>query len=128
MPSPPLVPHADTALTDAEPAADAALIDAEHLARMTFGDRVLLREVLELFLRQSVDLMERLSASPADAAATAHTLKGSALGVGAFSVAECAGRLEFAAENGRLPAVAFDELKHTLAATIDVIRGLLRQP
>ena len=55
-----------------------AVLDRDHLARMTFGDRSLEREVLQLFDRQSELLLERMRASePAAIATLAHTLKGS---------------------------------------------------
>jgi hypothetical protein len=61
-----------------------AVLDRDHLARMTFGDRSLEREVLQLFDRQSELLLERMRASePAGIATLAHTLKGSAVGIGA---------------------------------------------
>ena len=64
--------------------ADNAPIDRSHLSRMTFGDHSLEREVLQLFDRQAELLMERMNASaPAAIATLAHTLKGSAVGIGA---------------------------------------------
>jgi HPt (histidine-containing phosphotransfer) domain-containing protein len=73
-------------------------IDHIHLERMTLGDRSLEREVLEIFARQTAMTLERIAgAGPARAAAAAHTLKGSALGIGAWRVAEAAERLEHAA-------------------------------
>ena len=76
----------------------AAPIDREHLARMTLGERSLEREVLALFDRQADMLLGRMSKSvPAVAAAAAHTLKGSARGVGAWRVASAAEAVELAA-------------------------------
>src|SRR6516225_12185904 len=73
-------------------------IDQVHLERMTLGDRSLEREVLEIFARQTAMTLERIAgAGPARTAAAAHTLKGSARGVGAWRVAEAAERLEHAA-------------------------------
>src|SRR5271169_4454775 len=73
-------------------------IDEVHLERMTLGDRGLEREVLEIFARQTVLTLERIAgAGPARAAAAAHTLKGSARGIGAWRVAQAAERLEHAA-------------------------------
>lgn len=86
MPSPPLVPD--------------EAIDLAHLKRMTLGEPALEDEVLSLFAVQSVDLMRRLKAQPADAVALAHTLKGSARAIGAFRVADAAFDLE-AALRGR---------------------------
>jgi HPt (histidine-containing phosphotransfer) domain-containing protein len=65
---------------------------------MTLGDRALEREVLQIFTRQTTLMLERIAgAEPALAAAAAHTLKGSARGIGAWRVAEAAERLESAA-------------------------------
>jgi HPt (histidine-containing phosphotransfer) domain-containing protein len=75
-----------------------SVLDDDHLGRMTLGDRDLEREVLEIFARQTTLSLNRLvGAEPARAAAVAHTLKGSARGVGAWRVARAAERLEQAA-------------------------------
>jgi len=80
------------------PAQEPMTIDEDHLGRMTLGDRSLEREVLEIFARQTALTMERIArAAPAGAAAAAHTLKGSAVGIGAWRVAQAAERLEQAA-------------------------------
>ncbi|CAN5206170.1 Hpt domain-containing protein [soil metagenome] len=86
MPSPPLVP-------------EESAIDVQHLGRMTLGEAALEIEVLALFAAQSHDLVSRLATIPADAAALAHTLKGSARAIGAFSVADAAVGLETALKN-----------------------------
>jgi len=76
----------------------ATAIDQNHLGRMTLGDRRLEREVLELFLRQTMIMLNRIvNADPPLAAAAAHTLKGSARGIGAWRVARAAEFLEHAA-------------------------------
>jgi HPt (histidine-containing phosphotransfer) domain-containing protein len=79
-----------------------AAIDEAHLERMTLGDRRLEREVLELFLRQTTIMLDRIiNADPPLAAASAHTLKGSARGIGAWRVARAAELLEtVAGEDG----------------------------
>ena len=80
-------------------------IDLEHLARMTLGERSLEREVLALFDRQAEMLLPRIRrGAPAVAAASAHTLKGSALGIGAFRVARAAEAVEQADRARRLAA------------------------
>lgn len=64
-------------------------VDLTHLARHTMGDAQLKREVLELFVAQSRLQLERLRGAP-DAAlwrTAAHTIKGAARGIGAWSVA-----------------------------------------
>ena len=96
MASPPLVP------------CDQA-IDFSHLFRMTLGDHSLQREVLQLFDRQTEMLIARMAAAaPAAAAALAHTLKGSARGIGAWNVASAAEQVEVvsAAAGDLEPAIA----------------------
>jgi HPt (histidine-containing phosphotransfer) domain-containing protein len=86
---------------------------------MTLGDRRLEREVLELFVRQTTVMLNRIvGAEPPLAAAAAHTLKGSARGIGAWRVARAAELLEHAAggdggEDGSADALdeAITELK-----------------
>lgn len=74
------------------------VLDEDHLGRMTLGDRRLEREVLEIFVRQSAIMLERITeVRPTMAAAAAHTLMGSARGIGAWRVAQAAERLEQAA-------------------------------
>jgi HPt (histidine-containing phosphotransfer) domain-containing protein len=71
--------------------AEGSAIDLEHLRRMTMGDAALEREVLSLFYAHSALLMQRMrSSDPAGLPALAHTLKGSALGIGANAVARAA--------------------------------------
>ncbi len=74
-----------------QPLPDSA-IDTEHLSRMTLGELSLQREVLTLFDRQAAVLLPRIrTGAPAVAAASVHTLKGSAVGIGAFKVARGCG-------------------------------------
>ena len=85
------------------------VIDETHLERMTLGDRRLEREVLELFVRQTTIMLGRIVGSdPAMAAASAHTLKGSARGIGAWRVARAAELVESAVA-GEGGAAAMDE-------------------
>src|SRR5260370_24338281 len=87
---------ASTAAPLSEPVEGA--IDLEHLARMTLGERSLEAEVLTLFERQAAVLLARMRVSaPAAAAALAHTLKGSARGIGALRVAAAADAVEVSA-------------------------------
>ena len=80
------------------PVDDCQAIDESHLGRMTLGDHRLEQEVLELFLRQTTIMLNRIvNADPPLAAAAAHTLKGSARGIGAWRVARAAELLELAA-------------------------------
>lgn len=109
----------------------AAAIDVGHLNRQTMGDRSLEREVLELFRRQSRILLFRLEAltNPVDRADVAHTLKGSARGVGAARVAFAAEELERAAKSGEPTGKALAELAESVAevtSAIDLRFGLDR--
>lgn len=72
-------------------------VDLVHLSRQTLGDRDLEREVLDLFERQSLAMIKRLreATSAKTWAEAAHTLKGSARGIGAFGVADAAEQVEF---------------------------------
>jgi HPt (histidine-containing phosphotransfer) domain-containing protein len=72
-------------------------IDLVHLARTTMGDRSLEREVLQLFDRQATLLVGRMrTAAPDSIGMLAHTMKGSARGIGAWRVARAAEALEAA--------------------------------
>lgn len=76
-------------------------IDLVHLSHMTLGDRELERDVLILFARQIELMMERIETGTGPvAAAAAHTLKGSARGIGAFALARAAAAVEEAATRG----------------------------
>ena len=113
--------QAATLSADPAPASAAPAIDRAHLAQMTFGDPVLERELLQLFDRQAVLLMTRMRASDATVLATlAHTLKGSALGIGANEVARAAVAAECAATRSSAECLAALDL---LAAAIVVARG-----
>lgn len=67
-------------------------VDLVHLARYTLGNRALEREVLELFRTQSTLYLQRLRDAVSDKAwrDAAHTIKGSARGIGAWYVAHTA--------------------------------------
>jgi len=100
-------------------------IDLVHLARTTLGDRGLEREVLQLFDRQSTLLIARMrSAAPAGIATLAHTLKGSARGIGAWRVARAAEALERAGSCG---PDAVQEALDRLAAAADEARAVIAE-
>ena len=114
MPSPPLAP-------------DHGPIDIEHLQRMTLGDASLEREVLAMFSAQAIRLIGTLASLPSDVGALAHTLKGSARAIGAFGVADAAGHLEAAIQNGDDPSEALAELNDAVAQTRTAIDTILRR-
>ncbi|TGE01887.1 Hpt domain-containing protein [Methylobacterium nonmethylotrophicum] len=95
------------------------LLDRAHLAQQTFGDDALAREVLALFSDQCARLVPGLfdpGLAPEARADLAHTLKGSALGVGATRVAALAGQLETALRAGDEAALRL--LAPALAAAV----------
>jgi HPt (histidine-containing phosphotransfer) domain-containing protein len=128
---------ARTAVTGRLDASDSALapplapgepaIDRAHLARMTFGEARLEREVLDLFDRQAGMLLARMTgAAPAAVAALAHTLIGSARGVGAWKVAEAAEAVERAAGSRSGLATALRRLSPAVAQAHAAIGELLQ--
>jgi HPt (histidine-containing phosphotransfer) domain-containing protein len=98
---------AKSSVDEAADSAAPAVFDREHLRRMTFGDRALERELLDLFNRQAGILLDRMRAADAGSvAALAHTLKGSALGIGAMAVAHAAAAVEKGGTQSALDALA----------------------
>ncbi|MGJ3262906.1 MAG: Hpt domain-containing protein [Salinarimonas sp.] len=98
---------------------DAPLLDRAHLDAQTFGDGDLACEVLGLFEGQ-LDRLPPLIGGAGDAGAcidAAHTLKGSALGVGALRVAACAEACEHALRAGREIAPQRAHLAEAVALT-----------
>lgn len=76
-----------------------APVDLSHLARYTGGERSLNAEILRLFDNQLTEMVEKLKAmlERRDTRGwhdTAHTIKGAARGVGAFSVGDAAAAAE----------------------------------
>ncbi len=115
-----------TTIVNQKPAVPAAAIDRSQLARMTFGDRSLEREVLQLFDRQAGLLLARMQSQEAAAVATlAHTLKGSAASIGATDVMLAAAAVEYAGAAER--NVALDRLAVAIDEACTAIAGLLRE-
>ena len=98
-------------------------IDLTHLYRMTLGDHSLEREVLALFERQADMLIGRMPGlEPAGVAALAHTLKGSARGIGAWQVARAAEAIERSVAAG---ATDLAQAIDGLAAAARDVRGVI---
>jgi len=106
-------------------------VDHDHLARYTFGNKALEIEVLNLFAEQVPEYLGRLhhAATEKDWRDAAHTLKGSAMAVGAVRVAELAERAEALCHSA--DAGARGAVLAALAEAIDEVRshiaGLDRQ-
>ena len=104
----------------------ASVIDRAHLSRVTGGGIALERELLDLFYTQAELLLERMRGSDAaTVSALAHTLKGSALGIGATAVARAAGVLE---GSGAEQETALLRLTIVVQEARVVIAGLLAPP
>ena len=70
-------------------------VDLAHLARYTGGDQALNAEVLQLFVNQAGELVQRMDSvlQTGDVKTwkeVAHSLKGAARGIGAFAMANAA--------------------------------------
>jgi HPt (histidine-containing phosphotransfer) domain-containing protein len=88
---------------DAEPVTHDP-IDFVHLARQSGGDEALEAELLALFADQCVRQLSRITDAARDVAQrrdAAHTLKGAALAIGAWEVAEAANEIETALQGGQ---------------------------
>ncbi len=107
--------------------ASARPIDLVHLARQTAGDRIVEREVLSIFRRQTRLFMIRLEATtdPKGRAEIAHTLVGSARGVGAWRVATAAEELERAAKTSGAIGTALESVAEAVAEATSEIDTLL---
>ena len=95
-------------------------IDLAHLSRQTMGDRELEREVLQLFVQQALTVRDQIdNANLKERLFLAHGLRGSAQGIGAFGIAECAGEIEKRpAEKRELQRLSrlIDEVRDFIAA------------
>lgn len=117
---------------DRAPAPGRRPVDLVHLARYTFGNRSLEREVLRLFLSQSQACLRRLKEAGGDDQAwrdAAHTLTGSARAIGAWGVAHLAEQAQ--ALPATTPSTERERLLDVLASQIgdtnDFIRALLTE-
>lgn len=98
-----------------------SLLDLAHLARQTFDDRGLEREVLALFDQQCV----RLLPAVAGGGEALHTLKGAARAVGAWRVASLAESLETALEDGSPAGTVRRLVREFEAATAETRAALM---
>ena len=106
-------------------------VDLVHLARYTLGNRSLEREVLVLFHAQCEIYLRRLREAVDDKtwSDAAHAFKGSARGIGAWSIAKSAEAAEAlkgaARENGCSDAIK--ELESLTGEAKDYIESLLAE-
>ncbi|WP_181702325.1 Hpt domain-containing protein [Chthonobacter albigriseus] len=107
----------------AQATADSRPVDLAHLAKQTMGNRDLEREVLHLFLKQSVRTLAKLAEPGADRAGLAHVIVGSARGIGAWEVAKAAEALESAT---RQDPASGDGLIADVQAAVERANGFIR--
>lgn len=104
-------------------------VDLVHLAKYTMGNRELEHEVLTLFSKQSLIYLERLrnAADQQTWKEAAHTLKGSARGIGAWQVADVVARLEQhpVAKGGKKKEQMVEDLCQSVETANDFIESLL---
>jgi hypothetical protein len=94
---------------------------------MTHGERSLQREVLELFVLQADTLIARMRGeTPTTVSALAHTLCGSARGIGACAVARAAEAVERKVRDGGDVAGAVSRLADAVAEARAEIAELMR--
>ena len=100
-------------------------VDLVHLAKYTMGNRELEREVLTLFTKQSLIYLDRLrnAADKQTWCEAAHTLKGSARGIGAWQVADVAASLEHL--SGKNAGGEKTSLVEALCDSIDAANGFI---
>ena len=102
-------------------------LDRAHLFRMTLGDHSLEGEVLRLFDRQCRMLIGRMAeAQPACVKALAHTIDGSARGVGAWRIAQAARDLQQVVDAAGDVSSAVGALSAAIDDTLIVVADLLR--
>ena len=103
--------------------AGARPVDLAHLARQTMGDRELEREVLQLFVQQALAVRARIAdATAKERLLLVHSLKGSARGVGAFAIADCATELEESPDD----KLVIDRLERRIAEVCDFVAAISR--
>jgi len=124
-----MLSNAKTACSHADlhPHVEDRPVDLVHLAHHAMGDRDLECEILGLFQKQSVIYLARLrEASDMQAwREAAHTLKGSARGIGAWAVAEAAADVE--SLSGKVAARVSSPEVEALASAIDDANAFIRE-
>jgi len=106
-------------------AVDTRPVDLTHLAQYTGGDAALNAEVLQLFATQVTEILQQLARvlDSKDSKAwrqAAHTMKGAARGIGAFSLADAAASAEPIVPESDIRA-ALDALRE-INARADAVR------
>jgi HPt (histidine-containing phosphotransfer) domain-containing protein len=104
-------------------------VDFTHLENYVAGDRVVVREVLALFSDQARTVLPALNptAPGDDWRNAAHSLKGSALGIGAFALAEACSEAECARDaSAEVKRAALAKVANTMAQALADIAAYTR--
>jgi HPt (histidine-containing phosphotransfer) domain-containing protein len=104
-------------------------VDFGHLESYAAGDTALIEEVLSMFREQAALWVRLLDPSgPHEAWRDgAHTLKGAALGVGAFDLARACDAAESGSSEPGFKAVQFDHIRDALDAALADIAAYLHE-
>ena len=106
-------------------------IDLVYLSKFTMGDKDLEREVLNLFATYSEIYLDRMkdAANDREWLEAAHTLKGSASGIGAWRVANYAGEVERleGSDRSKRSVSAIKELSACVNEANTYIEGLMEE-
>lgn len=108
---------------------DQEVIDVRAAHRRMAGDRGLMRDMAEYFVRDAPKLLERIHAAlqserAADAARAAHSLKGLAANFDGFIAQEAAARVEHHAREGEIHEAL--SLMEDLVARVDRVSAALQ--
>ncbi|MEJ0059489.1 MAG: Hpt domain-containing protein [Terricaulis sp.] len=105
------------------------VFDRAHYANMTGDDHALQLEIIELFRGQVAAWRGVLTPeTPADAwRAAAHTLKGSARGIGLWVLAEACEKAEGASEGADI-AASLADVRAALAAALEALDAFVSKP
>lgn len=102
------------------------LIDRAHLTRQTGGDAAFADEILALFSGHAPEAVAKLASAATDRAwrDAAHSLKGTARGIGAMALGDAAAAAEGLAPGDPAARSALEAIERLLALTLREIEGV----
>jgi HPt (histidine-containing phosphotransfer) domain-containing protein len=102
-------------------------VDFAHLETYAAGDAVVIEEVLALFREQAAMWIRLLDPASEGWRDAAHTLKGSALGVGAFALADACAAAETASADAIERAAKLERVRDALDAALADIAAYVHE-